>query len=116
MTIALPPFTPHRGLPHVKQRDVLLSAVLGWLGGTLIWVVMHCAMLRNVDFMLTDPISSVLSPPPALMAVSVCSCVPDWLCLRPDLSVGDCVTGCGCRYFGDQIKDVFTHEDFQLYR
>lgn len=23
---------------------------------------------------------------------------------------------CGCRYFGDQIGDVFTEEEFQLYR
>lgn len=69
--------------------------------------------------MLTDPISSALSPPSAvavLVFVSVRSCVSDWLCLRPDLSVCDRVAGCGCRYFGDQIGDVFTQEDFQLYR
>lgn len=27
-----------------------------------------------------------------------------------------CLFECGCRYFGDQIGDVFTEEDFQLYR
>ena len=27
-----------------------------------------------------------------------------------------CLLECGYRYFGDQIGDVFTEEDFQLYR
>lgn len=50
-------------------------------------------------------------------AVPVCVCV-----LSAHVSLIGfvlCVTGWwgyGCRYFGDQIRDVFTQEDFQLYR
>lgn len=68
--------------------------------------------------MLTDPISSALFPPSAvslLVFVSAHVSLIDFVCVPTCLSVVVWRDG-GCRYFGDQIGDVFTQEDFQLYR
>ena len=101
-----PPFMPHWGLPHVRHSDVYYLLCLdGWA-----WVRAHytlcCESLIYAN--RSDP-----PPPPCLCCGCLLMCLPDWLCLHLEISVA---VWCARRYFGDVIGDVFTKEDFELYR
>lgn len=99
-----PTFTPCQGLPGVKQSGICyVLFVDSWLSHLSCQCALHRSM--KCEFMLTDPISCVFFISFSFIFLIVLLC---FACA--------CLFECGCRYFGDQIGDVFTEEDFQLYR
>lgn len=106
MLIALPPLTP---LLVSSTFEAVICCFYGCLGGTPVWV--RCLVLRKC-FLIYANRSHLLcsrSPYAASAPLSLSLCASQTVCLW---LLGEC----GCRYFGDKIADVFTKEDFQLYR